>query len=132
MRKSVVLLTMALLMACSSDMPDSELYGTYVASYQNGTERVTLQKDGTFVQEVRLKGSETVTVNSGTWRRVSPSNRPDIVDLENCWGVGDGFGNIRPDFAARRGGCSLPVERRFVFAGQLRLGPDESSPLWKE
>ena len=123
---------MALLTACSSDMPDSELYGVYVATYQNGTERLTLQQDGTFVQEVRLKANGSMTVNSGTWRRVSPSNRPDLVDLENCWGVGDGFGNIRPDFAARRGGCSLTVERRFLVAGQLHLGPDEGWPLWKE
>jgi hypothetical protein len=126
-----MVLVLALVAACTTGLPEAELYGEYVATYENGTESLTLQRDGTFVQEIRLNGSDGVVSNSGTWQVSRPSNRPDLVDLKNCFGVGDGFGRIRADFASRRGGCSLTVERRFLFAGQLRLGPDESSPLWK-
>lgn len=127
-RAIVTMLALASLAACSGGLQESELYGAYVATYENGTQKLTLEKDGAFVQEVRLKGSDSVVVNSGTWKYNRPSN---YVDLENCLGVNDGFGRIRANFATNRGGCSYPVERRFLFAGQLRLGPDESSPLWK-
>jgi hypothetical protein len=130
--KILAVLALSLIAACSNGPQDSELYGAWVAAYENGSQTLTLEKDGTFVQEVRLKGSESPVVNSGTWQHRSPSNQlAEVVDLENCLGVNDGFGRIRADFATRRGGCRYPIERRFVFAGQLRLGPDESSPLWK-
>ena len=107
---------------------ESELYGVYVAEYENGKESLTLVKNGKYLQEVTLKGSDKPVISSGTWKYHRPSNR---VALENCLGVGDGFGKIRPDFAANRGGCSFPVERRWFVMGRLRLGPDEASPLWK-
>lgn len=111
---------------------EHDLYGAYLAEYENGRQKLTLNQDGRFVQEVTLTGSDTPTISSGAWKRYRPNESiVDQVDLENCLGVGDGFGRIRPDFANRRGGCSYPVGRRWVFAGQLRLGPDEASPLWK-
>lgn len=127
MRK-IALFTVTILAACSAGPQDSELHGAYVATYENGTQKLTLDKSGTFVQEVRLNGSDAAVVNSGTWTYDKASNH---VDLQNCLGVNDGFGRIRANFVANRGACSYPVERRFLFAGQLRLGPAESSPLWK-
>jgi hypothetical protein len=129
--KIAMVMVLVLATACSGGLQDSELYGTYLATYANGTEKLTLQRDGTFVQEVRVDGIDSAVINSGTWQHSHPSNRPDLVDLKNCFGVSDGFGRIRADFAARRGGCSLGVERRFLVAGELRLGPDDSSALWK-
>lgn len=128
----VAILALTLLAACSdgplAGPPESELYGTYVATYKNGTERLTLAQGGTFLQEIRVDGSDAAVMESGTWRYDRARNR---LALRDCLGVGDGFGRIRPDFIAQRGGCSFPVERRWVIAGQLRLGPDESAPLWK-
>jgi hypothetical protein len=131
MIRLAALFALVLVTACSGGLRDPELYGTYVATYANGTQKLTLRQDGTFVQEVRMDGIDSAVINSGTWQHSHPSNRPDLVDLKNCFAVNDGFGRIRADFAARRGGCSLTVERRFLVAGQLRLGPDEGSPLWK-
>ena len=131
MFRMVALLALALLTACSTGLDEVELYGAYVATYENGSEKLTLEKGGTFVQEIRLKGSDSAVMNSGTWQVRRPPNRSELVDLMNCLAVSDGFGRIRSDFAARRGGCSFPVERRFLLAGQLSLLSDESSPLWK-
>jgi hypothetical protein len=123
----------ALVSGCSIRVPESEVNGVYVADYENGTEKLTLEKNGKYSQEVRLKGSGKPVTKSGTWKYV-PTGDGGIVTrihLEDCLGVNDGFGKIRPDFATNRGGCSFPVERRWFIVGRLRLGPNEASPLWK-
>jgi hypothetical protein len=123
----------ALISGCSTRVPESEIASLYVAEYENGTQRLTLEKGGKFVQEVTVKGSDKPVVHSGRWKYQLLGNEISArVALEDCLGVGDGFGAIRPDFTTNRGGCSFPVERRWVIVGRLRLGPDEASPLWKQ
>jgi hypothetical protein len=126
----VAILALALLAACGAGPPESELYGVYLSTYKNGTERLTLERGGTFLQEVRLEGSDSAVTNSGTWQY---DRAGKAVDLKNCLGVGDGFGRIRADFIAWRGICGpIPVGRSWVIVGQLRLGADkDSTPLWK-
>jgi len=58
------------------------------------------------------KGTDRPTTNSGQWKYDQSSNR---LELQNCLGVGDGFGKMRPDFVTNRGGCSFPVERRWLL-----------------
>jgi hypothetical protein len=130
--RAMVALLGILVSGCSIRVQESELYGVYVAEYENGREKLTLEKGGRYLQEVTPKGNDKPVINSGAWKYQLLSN--DItarVALENCLGVNDGFGKIRPDFATNRGGCSFGVERRWFVVGQLRLGPDEASPLWK-
>jgi hypothetical protein len=123
----ITLATLALLTACSASVQESELYGSYVATFKNGSETVTLQNDGTFRQEVRPDASEAV-VNSGTWMHDRSHNE---VVLRNCLGVTDGFGRIVQNLATQRFVCGLEIGRRWGFLGQLRLGGDESpAPLW--
>jgi len=119
---------MLLSAGCSMRVQESELYGVYVAEYENGKEKLTLGRDGRYAQEVTPKGSVSPIINSGSWRYRQASNR---AELQDCLGVGDGFGRIRSDFASNRGLCSFGVERRWFIAGRLRLGPDEASALWK-
>jgi hypothetical protein len=123
----------ALVSGCSIRVPESEVNGVYVAEYENGTQKLTLEKGGKYSQEVTLRGSDKLVTNSGTWKygRAGDGDIVARIDLEDCLGVGDGFGKMRPDFATNRGGCSFPVERRWFIVGRLRLGPDEASPLWK-
>jgi len=122
----------ALVSGCSIRVPESEVNGVYVAEYENGTQKLTLEKSGKYSQEVTLKGNDKPVTNSGVWKYQLLGNDVTArVALENCLGVNDGFGKIRPDFATNRGGCSFPVERRWFIVGRLRLGPDEASPLWK-
>ncbi len=99
------MLAMALLVACGGGPQDSELYGAYVATYEDGTQRLTLEKDGTFLQEVRLRDTDSAVVNSGTWKYDRPTN---YVDLTNCLGVNDGFGRIRANFATTEGAVVTP------------------------
>jgi hypothetical protein len=61
-----IILTLMMLAGCSWNVPAEEVYGTYVASYPYGTETVTLNRDGTFVQSIAIKQETTVTVQ-GTW-----------------------------------------------------------------
>jgi hypothetical protein len=124
----------ALVSGCSIRVSESEVSGVYVAEYENGTQKLILEKGGKYSQEVMLKGSDKSVTNSGVWKYGPAAGEGGIVariDLEDCLAVGDGFGKIRPDFATNRGGCSFPVERRWFIVGRLRLGPDEASPLWK-
>ena len=122
----------SLVAGCSIRVPESELPGVYVAEYENGREKLTLEKDGKYSQEVTLKGNDKPVTNSGVWKYQLLGNDVTArVALDNCLGVNDGFGKIRPDFATNRGGCSFGVERRWFIVGRLRLGPDEASPLWK-
>ena len=125
---SVLVSVAILLSGCSIEVQESELYGDYLAEYEDGREKLTLQKDGNYIQEITPKGTAKPTSNSGPWKYDRSSNR---VELQNCLGVGDGFGKLRGDFATYRGACSLPVERRWFITGRLRLGPDEASPLWR-
>jgi len=129
---AVLFILGALISGCSIRVPESELAGVYVAEYKNGTEKLTLEKSGEYVQEITVKGGDKPVINSGKWKYQLLGNDVSArVALENCLGVSDGFGAIRPDFATNRGGCSFPIERRWFIVGQLRLGPDEASPLWK-
>lgn len=62
----LALLILVMLTGCSMNVPTEKVYGVYVASYPYGTETVTLNRDGTFVQSIAVKQENTVTVH-GTW-----------------------------------------------------------------
>ena len=55
-----------MLIGCSMTVPTEEVYGTYVATYPFGTDKITLNRDGTFVQRVEVKDEQPVTVQ-GRW-----------------------------------------------------------------
>ncbi len=107
----------------------SDVYGDYVAKYHSGTERVTIAKDGTFKQSVRVDASGATVENSGTWIWDAHAER---IALFGCLGVNDGRGDIRPDFATLRGGCNWSVERKWWLFGAVQLGSDESGLLEKQ
>lgn len=131
MRLSTIVLASVfavLLTGCSIRVHQSDLYGEYIAKFQSGTERLVLNRDGTYVQQVSLaRGGEPV-VNTGSW--IWDGSDKSVL-LRDCLGVNDGHGDIRPDFAVNRGGCGLSVERKWIFFGQLSLGSDESGLLRK-
>lgn len=53
---------LVLLMFGCKPKNQSELYGTYIADYDIAKEKLTLNKDGTFVQEVTLKAISKIDV----------------------------------------------------------------------
>jgi hypothetical protein len=108
----------------------AELYGTYVAEYPFGTEKIVLQKNGRYSQEVLIKADGKITVQTERWEYDREANR---VYLRRCLLVADGLGGLRKDYTVpMEGGCSFPVERRYFLFGPLRLGPDEGNPMNKQ
>ncbi len=107
----------------------SDVVGIYVAKYPSGTETLTLNANGTFLQEVVLKEPQDSTpiTRTGTWTWAESEQR---VRLPNCMIVNDGHGDIRPAFRDDAG-CSFQPGREWWFFGQLLLGGRETAPLWK-
>jgi len=114
---------------CSPQFDRSDLVGVYVANYPSGTETLTLNHDGAFEQEVRLRTSAdaTPTTQTGTWEW---DDSRQYLDLADCMAVNDGFGDIRSSFATETG-CSFPAGRKWGLFGQILLGDRETAPLWK-
>jgi hypothetical protein len=54
--------------SCSRPKAAGKLYGAYEADYDVARERVTLNSDSTFVQEVTLKNTGTIDAIKGTWK----------------------------------------------------------------
>jgi hypothetical protein len=108
----------------------SDLVGVYVAKYSNGTEKLTLNEDGIFLQEVELKEPrDSAPVNrTGSWTWDESRQRLSIHD---CWGGNDGHGRIRP-LQDEGAVCSYPLAREWWgMFGRLYLGDQGSAPLWK-
>lgn len=108
----------------------SDIVGVYVANYSSGTETLTLNADGTFLQEVVLKEPQDSTpiTRTGTWTWDESEQR---VSLRNCMALNDGHGDIRPTFRTDAG-CSWPAEPEWWFFGRLLLGGRESTPRWEK
>src|SRR5947209_3522001 len=65
-RPLFVIVVSVMFVGCSVTVPTEKVYGTYVRSYPFGTDTITLNSDGTFVQLVAIKQEQPVTVR-GTW-----------------------------------------------------------------
>ena len=125
-RSLVVLMLLALLVGCSMRVPAEIVYGTYIASYPFGTETITLNRDGTFVQSVAIKQEQPLTVH-GTWD-FDPKN-----SRANFYGtivVTDGFDHLRNDWrTVTTGIVSLDVERHWF---RVEMGSAATYPYIKQ
>ena len=103
--------------ACKPEI-HSELFGTYIADYDIAKEKLTLNENGTFIQEVTFKSTSKVDVARGTWVY---SPKTGYVSFEEYFiMVLDGFRKLNPDYAhPMPGGVSLPADKYFgwVFIG---------------
>jgi len=115
----VLTLVCAVLSACSLQVEESDVAGVYVAHFKSGSEKLQLQRDGSFVQQVLVQGVETRSF--GTWTYERTDGVVAVIHLTDCLAVSDGFGDIRAGFATQQGGCRFPV----------RLGPEMPSALRK-
>ena len=99
----------------------SEFYSTYLADYNVAKEKLTLDRDGTFVQEVTLKATSKVDVAKGTWTYNTKSGY--VTFNENFMGVLDGFRKLNPDYTHPKPGIVVqPVLRLF---GRVQIGSNE-------
>ena len=107
-------------------VPVEKVYGTYVASYPFGTETITLDRDGTFVQRVEIKQEEPVTVR-GTWDFDAKESRANFY---GALIVADGFDHLRGDWrTVTTGIVSLDVERHWFRVG---MGSAATYPYIKQ
>ena len=110
--------------------PDNveEVYGTYLAEYTFGTEKLTLKSDGTYIQEVRISGNPGPLISTGKWNYDPTAHRGEAWNL---YVVADGFGKLVQDYDVRKEGLSSFPVGRYFWSRRLRLGPDEGSPYNK-
>lgn len=116
-----IMIFLALSMFSCKPKSQSELYGSYVADYNVAKEKVTLNKDGTFIQEVALKATAKVDIAKGTW---SYDPKSGYVSFEqNFMVVLDGFRKLDPNYAhPKPGGVDYPVDK---YLGRILLGAAE-------
>ena len=122
----VAFLIAVALIGCSINVATKRVYGTYMASYPFGVETITLNRDGSFVQQVAMKNQPPVLVH-GTWDFDSQGSR---VNLYGSMVVADGFGHLRSDWqTASSGIVSLDVEMHWF---RIVMASAETYPYVKQ
>lgn len=109
-RRSLILLFAVALAGCSLKIPRDEVYGVYVARYPFGTDSITLNADGTFVQQAHISNSPPVVVH-GKWSYGLKDSR---VNLYGLMVITDGFGRLRPGWRSIAAGLvSFDIEKHW-------------------
>ena len=106
---------------CGKPKSTGELSGTYVADYKVAREKLILNPDGMFTQEVTIKATAKVDVAKGTWHYDSKSG---YVRFDGGFmSVLDGFRQFDPEYRNPKPGIvALPAGKTF---GRLSIGVDE-------
>lgn len=100
-------LSVIMMMGCSVSVPTDKVNGTYKASYPFGSETISLNSNGTFIQEIAINNQAPVTVN-GRWDYDAKEGR---VNLEGFVSIVDRSGGLRSDWRTVKPGlASLDVE----------------------
>lgn len=106
----IVLVGLLSVIACKPN-DQSELYGTYIADYDVAKEKLTLNQDGTFIQEVTLKTTKRVDITRGTWTYDSKTGYVRFHD--SFMSILNGFGELNPNYNRNLGSSSLPAVKHF-------------------
>ena len=97
-----------------------------MASYPFGTETITLNRDGTFVQRVAINQEQPLAVR-GTWDFDTNKSR---ANLYGSMIVADGFDHLRSDWRTVTAGVdSLDVERQWF---RVVMGSAATYPYIKQ
>jgi hypothetical protein len=117
----VSLCSAELLVACSQPKTESDLYGSYEADYDTAKEKLVLNRNGTFVQDVVLKATGKEDTTDGTWSY--DSKRGYVTFSENFMCVVDGFGQLDPNYSRpKAGSVDYPAYTHF---GRVYIGSSE-------
>lgn len=108
----LLILTLSVLVGCTPQLafpakglPIARLFGVYEADYAVARERLVLNRNQTFYQEVTLKSTGQVDSAKGTW---SYDPTDGYVTFHNNFiTVLDGFGQLVPDYAHPTPGDSV-------------------------
>ena len=119
-RLLILIAASVITLGCSLRVPIEEMYGTYIASYPFGTDTITLNRNGTFVQRVAVNQEQPVIVR-GTWDFDAKVHR---ISLYGAIVVDDGFGDLRKDWRTVTTGIVSPdVDKRW-FKVVMTLNPE--------
>jgi hypothetical protein len=114
------------LMACSMAVKRDKVPGTYIALYPFGTDKIMLNSDGTFVQQVTLSNDAPATAR-GSWKFDANKSR---VFLYGSMVVVDGFGNLKADWRTVTSGVdSMDVEIHWF---KIVMGSASTHPYVKQ
>ncbi len=115
---SIFTLLFLILSVSSCKDPKFELPGTYVADYDVAREKLVLNKDGTYIQEVTLKSNFKVDISRGRWSYDKETQYVSFKD--NFMYVINGHGKLNPDYAhPKNGAASVPCG---LYFGRMRTG----------
>ena len=94
------------LSGCSTHVPVEKVYGSYILSYPYGTETLTLNRDGTFVQAIAVNREKPVTAR-GRWE-FDEGKEESRLTLHGAMIVDNGFGGLRDDWQRPVAGLVAP------------------------
>lgn len=117
---AISLFVMSVILGCTPNSR-AELCGTYVAQYDVAREKLTLNEDGTFVQEVAFKSASKTDIAKGRWTYDSRAGY--ITFHENFMLVLDGFKKFKPNYAHPEPGIVVMSVEEVL--GSIRIGSDE-------
>ena len=106
-RYLIVTLALLMLIGCSTTVSSEKVYGTYVASYPFGTATLALNRDGSFSQQVTIKGQAPATAK-GSWSFDPIRSK---ITLHGAMAVVDGYGHLSHDWRTPDDLPDQPVER---------------------
>lgn len=113
-----LLLILVLLIPACTPVKEKDLYGTYVAQYSFGIEKLTLDANGDYIQEVTIKAQAKTIIHKGHWR-FAPEDK--YVELEKALDVQDPLGNLKKDYDVPFNGLVLCKVKRFFPWSHVRL-----------
>ena len=117
---SLVSLVCLLCASCSA-VPTEKVSGVYYAKHKFANEKISVNPDGTFQHEVKLRSNGKTTVATGTWKYFSSSGNIHLTD--GFMEVINELHEFNPEYAKPlRGAAVLPVYR---FLGMIVMGSDE-------
>ena len=123
---------MLYLSAACARISESQLIGRWRAEYEIGYQVLTLNKDGTFKQEITLRegsGPARIVSNQGTWKYLT-SDWP-YLQLDNCLVPFEMDGTVKRQIDKPYGSCRWPIERDWLVGTRLRIGSVEGNPFRK-
>lgn len=101
---AIMLLMLTVLLQACGPVTERDLYGTYIVNYTFGVEKLTLNANGSYKQEVTIKDDPKTLEHEGRWRFAASDN---YVELENGLDVQTAFGELRKNYSVPFNGLVL-------------------------
>ena len=117
-----------LFFGCGKPSSAADLYGNFVADYKVASEKLVLNRDGTFAQEVTIKGTGKVNIATGAWS-YDPKKGYIRFD-ETFMSVLNGFREFDSNYARPKVGKVVTKVGKVL--GQITIGTAEGGIIYKK